>query len=652
MLNRGKRDSSRASRRSGWIIKGALVAMSAVAVSGLLFFSSFLPKLPWRSSSEKPVTYEVVRGEFVSEVLERGDVESASNVEIRCEVESQGSGVMILRIVPEGTYVKPGDFLVELDSSALRDRYTQQQITVANARANLIQAQNVLDTAVIAKQEYLEGQYRQQLLAIEIENFVAQENKRRAEDYLKYSQSLAQKGYITQAQLEADRFALERANKDLESAQTKLEVLERFTKPKMLKQLDADIETAQAKLEAQKHGLELEEQELQEISDQIAKCTITAPEAGQVVYANQVGVRGQTDVIIQEGVRVRERQTIIRLPDPKRMRVRTKINESKIGLVSVGLPAMVQVDALANQVFDGEVVDVGEYPLPTSFFNSNVKDYEVMVQINNPTEQLRAGLTAQVRIVSHREPDVLQVPVQAVFEHANKFYCIVWDNNVMKPVEVELGPSNEKFVIIRKGLEEKHEVVLNAAAYREAVGMGEDALVVQAASSSGPPILGAEGSGGATGGGPAGTAHPQSGAGSQRPGGSEGDRGPHAGPASEAGQSDRGGPPQAGMGPPGGFDPAMIVDRIFDRLDANKNGKIDADEIPEDRRDQMLESDSDGDGGISKEEMRAGMERMRADGGFGPTGGRMGLGGGRPGADPSSGSPDAARPNGGPRSPN
>ncbi|GAB6187676.1 efflux RND transporter periplasmic adaptor subunit [Thermopirellula anaerolimosa] len=653
------RRTNRGPRRSGWIIKGALLAMGAVAVSGLLFLTSFLPKFSWGGTGEKPLTYQVVRGEFVSEVLERGDVESASNVEIRCEVESQGSGVMILRIVPEGTYVQPGDFLVELDSSSLRDRFTQQQITVANARANLIQAQNVLDTARIAKQEYLEGQYRQQLLTIQIENFVAQENKRRAEDYLKYSQSLAQKGYITQAQLEADRFALERAEKDVESARTKLDVLERFTKPKMLKQLDADIQTAQAKLEAQQHALDLEEQELKEIEDQIAKCTITAPEAGQVVYANQVGVRGQTDVIIQEGVRVRERQTIIRLPDPKRMRVKTKVNESKIGLVSVGLPAQVQVDALANQVFDGEVVDVGEYPLPTSFFNSNVKDYEVIVRIDNPTEQLRAGLTAQVRIVSHREPDVLQVPVQAVFEFASKFYCIVWADDAMKPVEVELGPSNEKFVIVRKGLEENQEVVLNAAAYREKVGMAEESLVVQA-SSSGPPVISGEkksGEEGATGPGgtPEGSREGGPGMGPPR-GGEPGASGP---PGAGMGRQGEGmgapgagmGPPGAGMGPPGGFDPAMIVDRIFDRMDANKNGKIDADEIPEDRREQMLQNDSDGDGAISKEEMRAGMEKMRASGGFGPPGGGMGFGGlgrgeGRRGGPPDDARGDAAPPRG------
>ncbi|MBC7352573.1 MAG: efflux RND transporter periplasmic adaptor subunit, partial [Thermogutta sp.] len=375
--------------RRGWVVKGPLVVLGLLMI-GVPLVWSFLPRTLWQGTHDRPLTTKVIRGDFINEVTERGDVESASNVEIRCEVETQGSGVMIIRIVPEGTYVQPGDFLVELDSSALRDEYVQQQIKVANEQALLIQAQRALDTAIIAKQEYLEGQYREQLLDIQIQNFIAEENRRRAEDYLKYSQSLAQKGYITQAQLEADQFALNKAIKELESARTKLDVLERFTKVKMLKQLDADIETARAKLEAQQHSYDLQVQELKKIEEQIKKCIITAPAAGQVVYANQVGVRGQTDIIIQEGVRVRQYQTIIRLPDPKRMQVKTKVNESKIGLVRVGLPAKVRVDALAGVEFDGEVTEVGEYPLPTSFFNSNVKDYQVIVKINNPTEELRS----------------------------------------------------------------------------------------------------------------------------------------------------------------------------------------------------------------------------------------------------------------------
>lgn len=623
--------------RRGWVVKGPLVVLGLMMI-GVPLVWSFLPRTLWQGNHDKPLTAKVIRGDFINEITERGDVESASNVEIRCEVESQGSGVMIIRIVPEGTYVQPGDFLVELDSSALRDQYVQQQIKVANEQALLIQAQRALDTALIAKQEYLEGQYRQQLLEIQIQNFIAEENRRRAEDYLKYSQSLAQKGYITQAQLEADQFALNKAIKELESARTKLDVLERFTKVKMLKQLDADIETARAKLEAQQHSYELQVQELKRIDEQIKKCVITAPAAGQVVYANQVGVRGQTDIIIQEGVRVRQYQTIIRLPDPKRMQVKTKVNESKIGLVREGLPAKIRVDALTGVEFDGEVTDVGEYPLPTSFFNSNVKDYQVVVKINNPSENLRGGLTAQVTILAQREPNVLQVPVQSVFEVAGDFYCItVNPDGSLQPVKVEIGPSNEKFVVIRKGLSENQEVVLNAAAYREKVGLaeknqpmvaswsrsqGEQANAAQEAAAKEAEARKARFAGSAA-------AENQGNGASGGPG--------EASPATTPGRPPFGGEPggpggegPGGMRPPGGFNPAMIVDRIFERMDANKDGKLDPSEIPEDRRTEFMQSDTNGDGAIDKQELLAGFEKMRAAGGFPGGFGRRGGPDGRP----------------------
>lgn len=607
------------SSRRGWVLKGPLVVLGVV-ILGIPVVWSFLPKSLWRAAEEKPLTTTVIRGEFINQVTERGDVESASNVEIRCEVETQGSGAMIIRIVPEGTYVQPGDFLVELDSSTLRDQLVQQQIKVANEKALLIQAQRAYDTAVIAKQEYLEGQYREQRLAIEIENFIAQENRRRAEDYLKYSQSLAQKGYITQAQLEADQFALEKAVKEMESARTKLDVLERFTKPKLLMQLDADIETAKAKLEAQQHSCELQEQEMRKIEDQIKKCIITAPEAGQVVYANQIGVRGQTDIIIQEGVRVRQYQTIIRLPDPKRMQVKTKVNESKIGLIRVGLPAKIRVDALANMEFDGEVVEVGEYPLPSSFFNSNVKDYQVIVKINNPDEQLRAGLTAQVAILAQRETNVLQVPVQAVFEHEGGFYCITVDKSGnLKPVKVDIAASNDRFVVIKQGLQEGQEVVLNVGAYREKVGLTEKKIAQNRSDWSGKQTEQLESAGGARPTALRGTTEESaSGSGFARSNAfSEG--GPEPGPRSGEGPSG---------GPSGGGNPAMIANRIFERMDSNGDGKIDASEMPADRREDLMRHDANGDGAIDRQELMTGMERMRAAGG--PPGG-PGDGFGRPG---------------------
>ena len=75
------------------------------------------------STSEAPVDDAIVhvveRSDFEAFVTETGDVASASNREVRCEVQALGAaGTTILKIVDEGTYVEEGDFIVEFDSSA------------------------------------------------------------------------------------------------------------------------------------------------------------------------------------------------------------------------------------------------------------------------------------------------------------------------------------------------------------------------------------------------------------------------------------------------------------------------------------------------------------------------------------------------------
>ena len=62
------------------------------------------------------ITFTAFKGKFISSVNEVGDIESSSNIEIRCRVKSRGrEGVAILDLVSEGTKVEKGDFLCQLD---------------------------------------------------------------------------------------------------------------------------------------------------------------------------------------------------------------------------------------------------------------------------------------------------------------------------------------------------------------------------------------------------------------------------------------------------------------------------------------------------------------------------------------------------------
>lgn len=457
----------------------ALVIVAGAAGGGWYWTRGGMSSGP----ADAPLTAPVVMAPFVHEVVERGEVESSSNVEVRCEVQSRNSwGAAILEIVPEGKFVQPGDFLIRLDDSMLQAELTQQQIVCNTSQAEMIQAQAAVATARLTKKEYESGTFHQEEEQLQSEHFVAEENLRRAEEYLNYSERLASKGYVTATQLEADRFAVEKARKELDVVRIKLEVLKTFTRQKMLSQFEADIQTAEAKLSAVQDSYNLDQTKLEFIKTQIAKCQIRAPSAGQVVYANDTSRSSSGDVLIEEGKLVRERQVLIRLPNPHKMQVLAKINESRIDLIDVGHTAVFKLDALPGVELHGIVRKVSEYPLPTtSSFTAHVKDYATVIEIQDPPEGLRPGMTAQVAIEVERLAEAVQAPVQAVFERDGRHFCLVAGaEGDVEPREVLIGSNNEKFVIVRAGLTSDEQVVLSPSPLLEGLALPAPNLALNA----------------------------------------------------------------------------------------------------------------------------------------------------------------------------
>jgi HlyD family secretion protein len=440
-----------------------LALLGGVALLAALAGWWLWPHSSWSGGEEMPMMVQAIRGSFVHLITERGTVESASNYEVRCEVQSRGAaGTMILDIVPEGTYVNEGDFLVRLDSSWLESERTKQEISCAQSEALLAEAQNALETAKINLKEYLEGQYRLEEKKIQNEILLASQEVSRARENLAYSERLAAKGYITKQQLEAESFALQKAQNELEAAQLKLRVLQEYTKPKRIKEMESEIKTAEARLAARRQAYELDRQQLRRIEEQIAKCVIYAERAGEVVYANVTGQGGQ-DIIIEPGTLVRENQVIVRLPDPKNMQVKARVNETRVSRIRVGMPAEIRLDAFPEIVLRGEVTSVSEYPAPSSWFRSDVKEYETLVKILTPMEGLKPGLTAQVHIRVEELEDVLQLPIQAVFEHQGRYYCVVRQGGGWEARLVQIGPSNDQNVVICDLLELPVPVVFQFA---------------------------------------------------------------------------------------------------------------------------------------------------------------------------------------------
>jgi len=588
----------------------SLLAISGLSASGYWWYQN-QKGLDYEGSQE-PMLHKVAEGPFDHIVLEQGEIESSSNNEVKCEVKGRGgSGTPILTVIAEGTLVKKGDTLCQLDSSALEQESKNQRIVVSSAESSVISSEAAVNKAVIARQEYLEGTFLTERKAILSEIAVAQQSLRKAELSLESAERLAAKGTLKPLQIEAEQFSVENAKSTLESAQGRLRVLDELTKAKMLVQYDADIETTRAKLESDKNTLVEEKNKLEEIETQIKACTIKAPADGQVVYANKSSGRGGSEFIVEPGALVREQQTIFLLPDPTRMQVKAKINESRISLIREGMPVKIRVNAVENELL-GRVFKVNKYAEPGNWWGSNVKEYATYVQIIDPPETIRTGMTAEVRIFVEQIDKAIQIPVHAVYESKRHHFVLVRDQNNQNKWdtrEIKIGATNDKFVTVKDGVAADDNVVLDPRNHLDKMNIPEfededDRSKLVAMSNEPMPKS-------ATAGGP--------GAGA-------------GGPGACASGAAAGGPGAGRPGAQGGAPSAdAIVGIMMQRLDTNSDGSISQEEAASEERvkNSFSEYDSNKDGKIDRAELTTVLRKRMAamsGGAGGPPGGAGGPG--------------------------
>ncbi len=608
-----RRCSRARSGKTVLLIVFLLIFLGMAGVAGLLLLGGGEVK-----QQETPITLAVIRGSFESVVLDQGEVESSNNIEIRCEVQSPNSaGVTILEVIPEGTNVRgapldwsrdplmlqalaplqggitmaampnewpwKGDLLVRLDSSALEQERDQQHVIVNTSEARVITAESNLEAAKIARVEYVEGVFKQEEQTILNEIFEAEENLRKAEQYLKYSERLAAKTYVTALQLEADQFAVKRAKNALSLANQKVGVLRNQTQRRLLIEFDAQIKASDVTYQNERKSHEVELDKLDDVLDQISKCEVRVPAGveGQVVYANKFSSRGNAEFVVEEGATIREQQVIVRVPDPKQMQVKAKVNESRITSVRAGMPVLVQLDALNDRKLEGEVVKVNQYAEPGGFSSGGIKTYAVFVKIKEPPKEIRPGMNASVSIYVDQRADAVQIPLQAIYETKGHTFCILEKDGKYETKEITLEGNNDRMALVKEGVSPDDQVVLNPRRHTDHLNIPDlpepMAMVVAAA-----------------GGGPGGR--------------------PQAGRPSPGSPATGGGPPNQGSRP----SPAQT----FARYDSDNDNQLSSKElasIPDRFRDRLVQGkvDANNDNAISKAEFMKAMAQMRQQRGRG-----------------------------------
>lgn len=422
----------------------------------------------------------VAKGALRITVSAPGSIQSANSKDVRSEVEGQTT---IVSLKLEGSQVKEGELVCELDGSALRDQLTNQTIVTRQAESTLQNATKNYEVAQMTLNEYQVGTFPRTMSDYKSNLVLAETNLQQADEKFQWSRDMMLRNLLPETTNRADGNSKLNAEIRVSSARNQMRVLQTYTRQKQLISLQASIDKARIDLEASQAALERERQKLAKLERLVARCKLYAPADGLVVYAKEDGGRmGQTDKIIQEGATVRERQKIFSIPDFAHMRVAAKVHETEVSLIQPGLAAKITVDALAGTVLTGKVESIRPLPELVDTPGASNRYHTIIVAIENPPPSIRPEMTAKVEIITNETAEVLTIPVEAVMPLGDTTYVMVATPSGPERRAVVLGPGDERRVEIRSGLKEGDQVALDP----ESLLSPEDRQEIVAASLSRP----------------------------------------------------------------------------------------------------------------------------------------------------------------------
>jgi HlyD family secretion protein len=171
------------------------------------------------------------------------------------------------------------------------------------------------------------------------------------------------------------------------------------------------LATAEASTRAVERRGEQARASLEGARDTLAKTTVLAPMDG-VVTARRVE-EGEVAVI---GVLNQPGTVLLTISDMSVVETELEVDETSIPSVKLGQESVIRIDAYPNRTFTGVVTEVGSSPIQRTAAaaqNEAIK-FLVKVEIKDPPEGIKPGLSVQADILTGFRSQALVVPLQAL----------------------------------------------------------------------------------------------------------------------------------------------------------------------------------------------------------------------------------------------
>lgn len=403
----------------------AVCAVALVAVAGFVLWGD-------RASAAEYMTAKVERGNLRNSVTATGTLQAVTTV----QVGSQASGTISALYADFNSTVKKGQVIAQLDPATTRAQVEQARANLVQARAALQQAQAgvaqsragisqsravVTDAqakAVAAKSTVQNHQAGVSGAQANLAVLKAQMDD--AASFLRQQESLATDGVIARRDVETAQTAYRTAEARYQQAATQVQQAQLSAQSSLssgvvqsqaqiqqaqagVQQSQAQAQNAVAQVQSAAAGVQQAQAALQLAEINLSHTTITSPIDG-VVVSRDVDV-GQT---VAASLSAPTLFTIAN--DLTQMQVMANIDQADIGLVEQAKSVNFTVDAFPGMEFKGTIQQMRLNPQNVQ----NVVTYNVVIDVSNPEQKLKPGMTANLEITIDERNGVLKVPNAAL----------------------------------------------------------------------------------------------------------------------------------------------------------------------------------------------------------------------------------------------
>jgi len=335
-------------------------------------------------------------------------------VRFRLVYVSTPQEVKITYLAPEGSIVKPGDRLVELDSGTVSQ-------TIKDLEEKIIAADNEILKTRSSHQSALRDmdiQLSRLWLALEQATIRA----RPAADLVPRRNYQENQLALAKAKTEYDnQLAKMGKTKEQQAAELQVKLIER-------KDLDGQLEEARRNLDGM---------------------NIRAPSEGMVIYNDSWSERRKVQVgdVVWAGL------PVLQLPDLREMEIISQANEVDGPRISVGQRATIIIDSYQNIKISGAVREISQTAIKAGWMaKANV--FRVVISLDStPPGILKPGMSAQVALDIEGSDTQLLVPRQAVrFENGSAEVVRIESDRLRRPVAVTVLMSDPfNFAVAQNG---------------------------------------------------------------------------------------------------------------------------------------------------------------------------------------------------------